>query len=218
MLEAGLRTLFAIFRDGLPVQRTAYCSARRRPVWRRHVPLLDRLDWGERAVAILLDRLIWIARLAASGRGSTTARWTWKTWAASMRDCWSRNPASRRNQWSVSAAARWRRSSGRRPNRRTSSRANFTCAPDGPQGHRFVLHAARIRSLPGARDAGPEDRRPQPTGRPASRPPVDAEDRRSRHGQRPFSGRGLPAFGRGFADRLPPLRRTRPARPHRRVA
>ena len=61
MLESGLRSLFAIFRDGLSCSElrirtrwAALCSAP------DTTPLLDRLTWGDRAVAILLDRLIWI--------------------------------------------------------------------------------------------------------------------------------------------------------------
>ena len=60
MLEAGLRSLFAIFRDGL-----SCCELRIAPLGgalfgAEATPLLDRIEWGERAVAILLDRLIWI--------------------------------------------------------------------------------------------------------------------------------------------------------------
>ena len=60
MLEDGLRVLFRAFRDGLGVQRAAHhrrwaarCSA---PA---ATPTLDALNWGERGVALLLDRLLW---------------------------------------------------------------------------------------------------------------------------------------------------------------
>ena len=59
MLEAGLRTLFAIFRDGLTCSELHITSLGGRLFGAGTIPLLDRLDWGDRAVAILLDRLIW---------------------------------------------------------------------------------------------------------------------------------------------------------------
>ena len=60
MLEAGLRSLFAIFRDGLSCSELRIVPLGGALFGAEATPLLDRLEWGERAVAILLDRLIWI--------------------------------------------------------------------------------------------------------------------------------------------------------------
>jgi hypothetical protein len=61
MLEAGLRSLFTIFRDGLSCNELNIAPLGGALFGPDTTPLLDRLDWGDRAVAILLDRLIWIA-------------------------------------------------------------------------------------------------------------------------------------------------------------
>ncbi|MEA2739601.1 MAG: hypothetical protein QOH05_2908, partial [Acetobacteraceae bacterium] len=61
MLEAGLRSLFAIFRDGLVCSELRIAPLGGALFGADTTPLLDRLEWGERAVAILLDRLIWIS-------------------------------------------------------------------------------------------------------------------------------------------------------------
>jgi hypothetical protein len=60
MLEAGLRSLFAILRDGLSCSELRIAPLGGALFGAETTPLLDRLEWGERAVAILLDRLIWI--------------------------------------------------------------------------------------------------------------------------------------------------------------
>jgi hypothetical protein len=59
MLEAGLRTLFRIFRDGLSCSELRITPLGGALFGADTTPLLDRLEWGEHAVAILLDRLIW---------------------------------------------------------------------------------------------------------------------------------------------------------------
>ena len=59
MLETGLRTLFAIFRDGLSCSELHVTPPGGGLFGAAATPLLDRLDWSDRAVAILLDRLIW---------------------------------------------------------------------------------------------------------------------------------------------------------------
>ena len=59
MLEAGLRTLFAIFRDGLSCSELHITSLGGRLFGTGTIPLLEQTEWGDRAVAILLDRLIW---------------------------------------------------------------------------------------------------------------------------------------------------------------
>ncbi len=64
MLEAGLRMLFGIFRDGLSCSELRIVPLGGALFGADTTPLLDRLDWGDRAVALLLDRLIW---LSASG-------------------------------------------------------------------------------------------------------------------------------------------------------
>jgi hypothetical protein len=60
MLETGLRSLFAIFRDGLSCSELRIAPLGGALFGPNTTPLLDGLAWGERAVAILLDRLIWI--------------------------------------------------------------------------------------------------------------------------------------------------------------
>ncbi len=59
MLETGLRTLFAIFRNGLTCSELHITPLGGSLFGADTIPLLERLDWGDRAVAILLDRLIW---------------------------------------------------------------------------------------------------------------------------------------------------------------
>ena len=61
MLEAGLRSLFAIFRDGLSCSELRIAPLGGALFGADTTKLLDRLEWGERAVAILLDRLIWVS-------------------------------------------------------------------------------------------------------------------------------------------------------------
>ena len=68
MLEVGLRSLFGIFRDGLSCTELRIAPLGGALFGAGTTPLLDRLEWGERAVAILLDRLIWIF----SNRGERT--------------------------------------------------------------------------------------------------------------------------------------------------
>ncbi len=60
MLQNGLRSLFAIFRDGLRCSELHIAPLGGALFGPDTTPVLDRLDWSERAVAILLDRLIWI--------------------------------------------------------------------------------------------------------------------------------------------------------------
>lgn len=59
MLEDGLRLLFRCFSDGLSCSELAITPLGGALFGGRATPLLDRLSWGDRAVAILLDRLIW---------------------------------------------------------------------------------------------------------------------------------------------------------------
>jgi hypothetical protein len=61
MLEVGLRTLFAIFRGGLACSELRIAPLGGALFGSDTTPLLDRIEWGERSVAILLDRLIWIS-------------------------------------------------------------------------------------------------------------------------------------------------------------
>jgi hypothetical protein len=61
MLETGLRSVFTIFRDGLSCSELRIAPLGGALFGANTTPLLDRLEWGDRAVAILLDRLIWIS-------------------------------------------------------------------------------------------------------------------------------------------------------------
>ena len=65
MLETGLRTVFNVFRDGLSCSELTIAPLGGALFGEGTTPSLDRLHWGDRAVAILLDRLIWMT--AASG-------------------------------------------------------------------------------------------------------------------------------------------------------
>ncbi len=68
MLESGLRRLFEIFRGGLHCSELHIVPLGGALFGTDATGLLDRIDWGERAVAILLDRLVWIV----SARGERT--------------------------------------------------------------------------------------------------------------------------------------------------
>jgi hypothetical protein len=59
MLEDGLRTLFRAFRDGLSCSELSVTALGGALFGAQATPLLERLAWGERAVALLLDRLLW---------------------------------------------------------------------------------------------------------------------------------------------------------------
>ena len=59
MLEDGLRTVFGVFRDGLSCSELSVAPLGGALFGAQSTRLLDRLAWGERAVALLLDRLLW---------------------------------------------------------------------------------------------------------------------------------------------------------------
>ncbi|HEY8290433.1 MAG TPA: hypothetical protein VIG49_14265 [Acetobacteraceae bacterium] len=59
MLESGLRTVFRIFRDGVSCSELSVAPLGGALFGADTTPVLDRLAWGEKAVAILLDRLLW---------------------------------------------------------------------------------------------------------------------------------------------------------------
>jgi hypothetical protein len=59
MLEDGLRFLFRMFRDGLSCSELSVAPLGGALFGEQATPLLDRLAWGERAVAVLLDQLLW---------------------------------------------------------------------------------------------------------------------------------------------------------------
>ena len=59
MLEDGLRTLFRVFRDGLSCSELSVAPLGGALFGADATPMLGRLAWGERAVALLLDRLLW---------------------------------------------------------------------------------------------------------------------------------------------------------------
>jgi hypothetical protein len=59
MLEDGLRCIFRIFRDGLSCSELCVAPLGGALFGAHTTPTLDRLAWGDRAVALLLDRLLW---------------------------------------------------------------------------------------------------------------------------------------------------------------
>ncbi len=59
MLEDGIRLVFRVFRDGLSCSELSVTALGGALFGAQATPLLDRLAWGERAVAVLLDRLLW---------------------------------------------------------------------------------------------------------------------------------------------------------------
>jgi hypothetical protein len=59
MLEDGLRLIFQVFRDGLSCSELSVAPLGGALFGTQATQLLDRLAWGERAVALLLDRLLW---------------------------------------------------------------------------------------------------------------------------------------------------------------
>ncbi|HTI79451.1 MAG TPA: hypothetical protein VL614_03265 [Acetobacteraceae bacterium] len=59
MLEDGLRLLFRVFRDGLSTSELSIAPVGGALFDDETTPLLDSLAWGERACALLLDRLLW---------------------------------------------------------------------------------------------------------------------------------------------------------------
>ena len=59
MLEEGLRLVFRAFRDGLSCSELAITPLGGALFSNQATPVLDRLAWGERAVAWLLDQLLW---------------------------------------------------------------------------------------------------------------------------------------------------------------
>ena len=61
MLEDGLRTVFRVFRDGIGCGGLSIAPLGGALFGNGTTPVLDALDWGDRAVAILLDRLLWTA-------------------------------------------------------------------------------------------------------------------------------------------------------------
>jgi N-6 DNA Methylase len=60
MLQDGLRRLFTLFRDGTRASALSVAALGGGLFGAATMPHLDRVDWGERAAAILLDRLIWL--------------------------------------------------------------------------------------------------------------------------------------------------------------
>jgi hypothetical protein len=67
MLEDGLRLLFRVFRDGLSTSELSIAPIGGALFGDGTTPLLDSLAWGERACALLLDRLLW-TRPKGAGR------------------------------------------------------------------------------------------------------------------------------------------------------
>jgi hypothetical protein len=61
MLEDGLRTVFRVFRDGIGCGGLSVAPLGGALFGDGATPVLDTLAWGDRAVAVLLDRLLWTA-------------------------------------------------------------------------------------------------------------------------------------------------------------
>ena len=59
MLEDGLRTVFQVFRDGIACGGLSIAPLGGALFGAGATPVLDALSWGDRAVAVLLDRLLW---------------------------------------------------------------------------------------------------------------------------------------------------------------
>ncbi len=59
ILEQGLRVVFRLLRDGLSCSEASITPLGGALFGAEATPLLDRLAWGERGVAVLLDRLLW---------------------------------------------------------------------------------------------------------------------------------------------------------------
>ena len=59
MLEDGLRTVFRVFRDGIACGGLSIAPLGGALFGDGATPVLDVLSWGDRAVAVLLDRLLW---------------------------------------------------------------------------------------------------------------------------------------------------------------
>jgi hypothetical protein len=66
LLEDGLRTLFRMFTEGIACTEIHVTPLGGALFGERTTPLLSRLRWGERAVAHLLDRLLWTTRTRGS--------------------------------------------------------------------------------------------------------------------------------------------------------
>lgn len=59
LLEDGLRAAFRLFRDGLECSELVIAPLGGALFGAETTPTLDRLAWGENAVAVLLDRMLW---------------------------------------------------------------------------------------------------------------------------------------------------------------
>ncbi len=66
LLEDGLRLVFRVFLDGLSCSELSIAALGGALFGAEAMPLLNRLGWGERAVALLLDRLLWTAPRAGA--------------------------------------------------------------------------------------------------------------------------------------------------------
>lgn len=73
-LEDGLRALFRMFESGLQSSEMKVSRLAGMLFAEGSTPLLDRLSWGERAVALLLDRLLWTDGESARDTGKDRKR------------------------------------------------------------------------------------------------------------------------------------------------
>ncbi|MFY0576332.1 hypothetical protein ACN28S_19980 [Cystobacter fuscus] len=109
LLEGGLRALFRLFERGLSSSELKVSPLGGMLFGEGGMPLLDSLRWGERAVALILDRLLWTPGDGRTERNaSTTGHWTWRIWAACTRPCSNWSPASRTNPCAGCGGTSWR--------------------------------------------------------------------------------------------------------------
>ena len=174
MLEDGLRTVFRAFRDGLSCSELSVAPLGGALFGAQATPLLERLAWGERAVALLLDRLLWTTPKGRARERVTMVRWMSRNSVASMRRCWSSTRYHDRTDGAPAAceargggagqACRSVRGGGGRSRdagdlgRGHSDRPVLPACRRWPQGDRFLLHAACVRSVPGAETLAPKMR------------------------------------------------------------
>ena len=143
MLQDGLGTLFALCRDGLSCNELRIEPLGGGLFGPDSTPLLDRIDWGEHGVAVLLDRLIWI-----TGSGGERARVHYGS--LDVEDLGSiyevAAGAGARHCQRTDAAAAARQAGGDRPSARGSSgrcaRHVFSPRRVRPESQRVLLHAA----------------------------------------------------------------------------
>ena len=230
MLEDGLRTVFRAFRDGLSCSELSVTPLGGALFGAQATPLLERLAWGERAVALLLDRLLWTTPKGRARErvhyGALDVEELGRVYEAllELEPGITTAPMARLRRAKlevvvpVEHAARYRGSGADDTATRVNwvedipDRAVLSARRRWSQGDRFLLHAACVRSLPGARNSGAEDRGAQSGCRPGPCRHSGAEGGRSGDRQRTFPGRSMPLSGRCAVCRVSDVRRERRCR------